>query len=70
MPGRSRLTVKVALFTALLGMALPVAATASPCTDHVIADCADAMNGANWLVRIALGDLCAGLLTGCVISKT
>lgn len=68
--GRSPKIAKVALFTALFGIAAPVAAKASPCTDQVIYECADAMRGANWLVKIALGDLCTGLLVGCVISRT
>lgn len=66
----SRKLARAVLFTALLGMALPLAAKASPCTDSVIADCADAMSTANWLQKIALGDLCTGLLVGCVISRT
>ncbi|MGI8400929.1 MAG: hypothetical protein ACR2NS_04905 [Gemmatimonadaceae bacterium] len=70
MLGRFPKTAKVALFTALFGIATPMAVKASPCTDSVIADCGAAMADANWIQRIALGDLCAGLLAGCVISRT
>ncbi len=37
------------------------------CVRSAIADCAEAMEDANWLERIALGVLCSSLISACLI---
>ncbi len=37
----------------------------SDCQNRVIFECAEAMKGENWAVRVALGIVCTGRLAGC-----
>lgn len=43
----------------------PLFAGPAECYDKVIADCAAAMEDSNFLVDIAIGDVCALMLAGC-----
>lgn len=60
-----RLFGALAMATAV---AAPLAAeTVSECQERVIANCAEAMEDANLIERVALGAFCTGLLAGCSI---
>lgn len=62
--------IRNGLSVMMLGFALatgaePVRAGVEDCYSAVLDDCADAMDGAGWITRWAIGIICTGLLAGC-----
>ena len=62
----TRVVYTLALAAVMAGSARPVAAgTVEACYAKVLGWCSDAMDGANWLERFAIGELCSAMLVGC-----
>jgi hypothetical protein len=43
------------------------AATVQDCYDYVITKCADAMEDANFVEKVAIGIVCSSMLAGCTV---
>ena len=59
-----RNAVAISLFALSAAVAQPAAAQ-SDCFRDVLEDCAEAMDGARWYERFALGVICSGMLALC-----
>lgn len=69
-----RAVVTAVAITALATAARPLAAqTVAECYEKVLTLCAEAMDGAKWYEKVAVGVVCTAMLAGCnttvVISK-
>lgn len=64
----TRLIYSVMLAAGLTLSAQPLAAaTAQDCYDYVLTRCADAMDGANFFEKVAIGIVCSSMLAGCTV---
>lgn len=61
-----RALMSLVLMLTLAGSAQPLAAqTVAECYEKVLTICAEAMDGAKWYEKFAVGLMCAGMLAGC-----
>lgn len=64
-----RIVATVSLGLALAGTASPIAAeTAADCYEKVLKMCSEALDGARWYEKAAIGVMCTGMLAGCNVT--
>lgn len=62
----NRVLMSLVLMLTLAGSGQPLAAqTVAECYEKVLAMCSDAMDGAKWYEKFAIGLMCSGMLAGC-----
>jgi hypothetical protein len=67
----NRFVFSLLLVGAIASAGKPLAAeTVADCYDKVLTKCADAMDGAKWYEKVALGILCSAMLAGCNTTVT
>ena len=67
----TRFIYTLLLVGAIASAGKPLAAeTVADCYDKVLTKCADAMDGARWYEKVALGILCSAMLAGCNTTVT
>ena len=67
----NRFAFSLLLVGAIASAGQPVAATTvAECYEKVLTKCADAMDGARWYEKVALGILCSAMLAGCNTTVT